>query len=77
MLTKYISLPVFLVSFALGLAFIYIIGPDIKTIYIYPTPSNYTQYQYKDGVEQCFEFKPEEIKCPLNVFSIKTVPVQK
>lgn len=76
MLTKYISLPIFLLSFALGLFFIYIIGPERKNIYIYPTPSNYTKYQYKDNAEQCFEFKPVKTECPINPFSIKSVPVQ-
>jgi hypothetical protein len=76
MLTKYISLPVFLISFALGLAFVYIIGPDVKIIHMYPTPSNYTKYQYKDNAEQCFEFKPLEVKCPFNILNIKSIPVQ-
>jgi hypothetical protein len=76
MLTKYISLPIFIVSFILGLVFIYMIGPDIKTIYIYPTPNNYKKYQYKDEAEQCFEFKPNKIDCPFNIFSINSIPVQ-
>jgi hypothetical protein len=76
MLTKYISLPIFLISFAIGLAFVYTLGPDIKTIFIYPTPSNYTKYQYKDSAEQCFQFKPNEVDCPFNIFSINSIPVQ-
>ena len=76
MLTKYISLPIFLGSFAVGLFFVYILGPEAKTIYIYPSPDNYTKTQYKDNADQCFQFKPVETKCPINPFSIKTVPVQ-
>ena len=76
MLTKYISLPIFLGSFAVGLFFVYILGPEAKTIYIYPSPENYTKTQYKDNADQCFQFKPVETKCPINPFSIKTVPVQ-
>jgi hypothetical protein len=76
MLTKYISLSVFLVSFVIGLLFVYVVGPDIKNVYIYPTPSNYTKYQYKDNADQCFQFKPIETDCPFNIFSIKTIPVQ-
>ena len=76
MLTKYISLPIFLVSFAVGLFFVYILGPEAKTIYIYPSPENYTKTQYKDNADQCFQFKPVETKCPMNPFSVKTVPVQ-
>lgn len=77
MLNKYISLPIFLISFALGLFFVYILGPETKTIYIYPSPQNYMNNQYKDKVDQCFEFKPVETSCPMNPLSIKTVPIQK
>lgn len=77
MLLKYISLPVFIISFALGLFFVYILGPEIHNIYIYPTPQTYSKYQYKDTAGQCFEFKPTEDVCPINPLAIKTVPVQK
>jgi hypothetical protein len=76
MLSKYLSLPIFLISFALGLFFVYILGPESKTIYIYPNPQNYMNIQYKDAVDQCFEFKPVETTCPINPFSLKTVPIQ-
>jgi hypothetical protein len=76
MLSKYISLPIFLISFALGLFFVYVLGPDTKTIYMYPNLQNYMNIQYKDSVDQCFEFTPNETTCPINPFSIKTVPIQ-
>lgn len=77
MISKYISLPAFLISFAIGLFFIYIMGPEIKTIYVYPSPNNYLKTQYKDISNQCFMFKPIETKCPINPLSIKTIPIQK
>jgi hypothetical protein len=73
MISKYISLPVFLISFAIGLFFIYIIGPEVKTIYVYPSPQNYINTQYRDKSNQCFAFEPIESKCPINP---KTVPIQ-
>jgi hypothetical protein len=76
MLSKYISIQVFLISFALGLFFIYILGPDEKIIYMYPTPDNYKTIVYKDNADQCFSFKANETKCPFNPLSIKTVPAQ-
>ena len=76
MLTKYINIPIFIISFAIGLFFVYVLGPETKTIYMYPSPSNYTKTQYKDNTDQCFKFTPTETKCPLNPFEIHTVPVQ-
>ena len=77
MLSNYISLPIFLTSFAIGLFCVYVIGPDVKTIYVYPSPQNYMKNQYKDNAGQCFQFKPVETKCPINPFSVKTIPIQK
>jgi hypothetical protein len=77
MLSNYISLPIFLTSFAIGLFFVYVLGPESKTIYVYPTPENYLKTFYKDNADQCFHFKPIETKCPINPFSIKTIPIQK
>jgi len=76
MLLHYISLPVFLASFALGLFFVYIIGPEEKVIYVYPTPTNSTTTQYKDGMDECFQYKPILTKCPLNPLDIKTIAPQ-
>jgi len=76
MLSDYISLPIFLISFAIGLFCIYIIGPEVKTVYVYPSPDNYKNTQYKDKANQCFEFTPVEASCPLNPLSVKTVPIQ-
>ena len=76
MLSNYINIPIFIISFAIGLFFVYVLGPEIKTIYMYPSPSNYLKTQYKDDSNQCFQFKPVEIECPTNPFEIKTVPVQ-
>ena len=77
MLHKYISIPVFLISLTLGLFCVYIMGAEKKVVYIYPSPSNHLKYQYRDNADQCFEYIPDEVKCPMNPLSIKTIPSQK
>lgn len=76
MFFNYISLPIFLVSFAIGLLFVYMFGPEIKTIYVYPTPENVDKILYKDKAENCFQFEEEKIDCPSDLSKISDIPIQ-
>ena len=76
MLLDYISLPVFLISFAMGVFLVYILGSDQRVVYMYPTPENYSSVMYKDSADQCFQYKAQEMKCPMNPLLIKTIPAQ-
>jgi hypothetical protein len=76
MLFNYISLPIFLISFAIGLLFVYILGPEIKTIYVYPTPENVDKILFKDKAENCFHFEEEDMDCPTDVTKISEIPIQ-
>jgi hypothetical protein len=76
MLLHYISLPVFLISFTLGLFFIYILGPEMKTIYIYPSPENVDKVLFKDKADNCFYFEEEPFECPNDESLISNIPIQ-
>jgi len=76
MLLNYISIPVFLVSFAIGLFFVYILGPEMKTVFIYPTPENVDKVLFKDKADNCFSFKQEIIECPKDESLISKIPMQ-
>ena len=73
---NYISIPVFLISFVVGLFFVYILGPDIKTIYIYPSPENVDKILFKDKADNCFYFEEDPVECPINNSFLSTIPMQ-
>ena len=74
-LTKLINMQVFLLSFLMGLLWIYF-GDDKRKISVYPTPHNAHKVEYKDKAQNCFEYTMEEVKCPTDKAKIQTVPVQ-
>lgn len=76
MILDYISIPVFIISFAVGLFFVYIFGPEMKKIYIYPTPENIDNVLFKDNADNCYKYKAQEVKCPDNPSDIFTPPIQ-
>jgi hypothetical protein len=76
MLLNYISIPVFLVSFAIGLFFVYILGPERKKILIYPSPETVGKVLFKDKADNCFYFEEQETNCPSDLSKIFTIPIQ-
>jgi len=76
MLLNYISLPIFLISFTIGLLFVYLMGPEMKNIYIYPSPENVNKILFKDKANNCFYFEEENIECPKDKNMISTIPIQ-
>jgi hypothetical protein len=76
MIQNYISFPIFFISFVVGLLFVYLIGPEIKTIYIYPSPENVDKVLFKDKAENCFHFEPEFVECPEDSNLISKIPIQ-
>ena len=76
MLLNYISIPIFLMSFAIGIFFIYILGPETKTIYIYPSPENVDKILFKDKAENCFYFNEQTVECPKDESLLSKIPIQ-
>jgi hypothetical protein len=76
MITKFISLPVFLVSLAIGVLFVYLSNPPPTVVYVYPTPDNVGNFEYKDKADNCFQYSSVEVKCPAGNKGVKTIPIQ-
>ncbi len=76
MIINYISIPVFLISFAIGLFFVYVLGPEMKTVFIYPSPENINKVLFKDKADNCFSFREEIVNCPKDTSLISKIPMQ-
>ena len=73
---KFLDKKIFLLSFILGLIFIYFTPPDESLIYVYPTPDNVKKIEYKDKINTCYEYIEELISCPKDKSEIKKIPMQ-
>ena len=73
---KYLSIPVFIVSLAIGLFFAYVYTPSPTVIYIYPTPDNINDIQYKDKGGTCHKYVANNVVCPDDVSKISETPIQ-
>lgn len=73
---KYISLPVFLASFAFGILFIYLIDPEKKTVFVYPSPETVGKVLFKDRADNCFYFEEAPVDCPTDELLISDIPIQ-
>jgi hypothetical protein len=70
---KFINIPAFLVSFLIGILFIYFFETNKRDITIYPTKDNEKKIQFIDEAENCFRLKQNFKNCPLNYTNI---PIQ-
>lgn len=73
---KYINVPIFLISLAVGIFMVYVTMPANRTIYVYPTPENVDILQYRDKSDNCFQVKEAEVTCPRDEKDIAKIPVQ-
>ena len=72
----FLNVPVFIISLAIGLFFVYISAPSPNVIFIYPNPDNEAQLLFKDKSETCYRCKSKEIRCPKDASKIVSYPIQ-
>jgi len=54
----------FLISFSIGILFVYALQPEQKIIIKHPTPQNVGKVIYHDKAENCYKYLSTEIECP-------------
>ena len=72
---KLISIPIIIVSFAIGLFFVNFVHPEKKLIYVYPNSNNLEKVQYVDKANNCFYANKVKTSCKSN-HNIKEIPIQ-
>ena len=73
---KFLSVPVFILSLAVGLFLVYISMPPSQIIYVYPNPDNEDKIMFKDKADNCFRFTSSEVKCPSDDKKIRSYNIQ-
>ena len=73
---KFINIPVFIISLAIGLFVTYVTSEPTKSIFVYPNPDNIDKLLYKDKADNCFKFKANEMKCPEDTNQIRSYNIQ-
>lgn len=75
-LFKFINPFIFLLSFCVGMFFVYTFTSNPDVIYIMPTPDNESSVIYKDKTDTCFKYKSEQVDCPDNRDEINEYKIQ-
>ncbi len=65
-LGKYINFKAFLISFSIGLLYIYLTDDYKQIIIMYPTPMNKDNQVYVDKANNCFKYNLKEATCSSN-----------
>jgi hypothetical protein len=73
---KFVNLPVFVVSLAVGVLFVYLYNDENRTVYVYPTTDSVDKIAYKDSAGNCFYYSENKIACPKDKSKIMLIPSQ-
>jgi hypothetical protein len=69
----WINFRVFIISFLIGICYIFITSPDPKQITVYPTNDNKHLFQFRDKTDNCFQLKQTIVKCSNDT---EEIPIQ-
>ena len=54
----------------------YILSPENKIVYVYPSPENIDKVLFMDKADNCFAFEQEEVECPQDKSLLGNIPIQ-
>lgn len=73
---EYIDPFVFFISLGVGIFLTYLVSPNPKIIYKYPTPSNAGKITYVDDAGVCYKYKSTKVNCPSDKSQVKSIDIQ-
>jgi hypothetical protein len=65
----------FLISFAIGIAYVYFTTPRPRIVIKYPNPYNSEKITYQDDTKACYKYKAEKVVCPKDETEITPQPI--
>jgi len=69
-----LNLTYFIISFCVGIFFVYAMTPKKNLVYKFPSPDN-QELIYQDKSESCYKYHSNEIECPNDEVKIEPQPV--
>ena len=72
----FINIYTFIISFAIGIFFAYVLGPDKKTVFVYPTPETVDNVLFQDATDNCFRYEEQSVDCPKDDSLLSQIPIQ-
>jgi hypothetical protein len=70
-----INFTVFIIAFAIGLFFCYIITPAPELVIKFPSPYNAGKVVYRDKADSCYIYNADKVQCPTDKSLIKPQPI--
>lgn len=65
----------FLLSFGIGMLFVYLNAPKPELVVKFPSPLNAGKIKYKDKHDNCYYIRSENTSCPSDKSLIKPQPL--
>lgn len=63
------------ISFCIGIGYIYIITPPPSVVHKFPSPLNTNKLVYRDGDDNCYKYKHKLVNCNVSPSNILDQPV--
>lgn len=64
LISKVVRVNYLVVSFAIGMFFVWMQSKERKKVYVFPSPDTVENVQYTDSSGMCFTYKQEHVPCP-------------